>query len=716
MLFNSVFFNGEDLSQYCKIAYPISRKVIPNVNTVVTKVGTQEGEHMMSSNYNERQISIPVVMIGNEKQNRANIRQLARIMTVSKPQPLIFGDEPDRYWLALPYGESNDLAELADQASGTLNFVTYTPYAIGTKSETHTWDSANASIKFFCNFNNKLTGNLNSNPNSAYVGEDISTNLDNPQFYTQEFSQQQYVELYHGLQPQDSTDVVTNYAEYNASSNKTARIMVKFNLVDDIAKSNPGIWSKYNLGTLSQQVAWIKSNIQYLEFRTWATGAGGSNFQYWNGSDWAGTRNMPQGKPDYWLYQINNQAEINTLIDDYGCCYILISALNNTNSFCKLGYIDVRGGLSYDDKASDNQKSDTITIDYEGTYPAPVDIQLQNNTTDNGFIGVVSDDAIIQIGNPTTPETIDNKHSERLIEDNFDNGVSSQWSVNDAKIFFEPDKTKIDGSWSGATLDQGMPGANDKYRIWPEFKQDSGTWNGPTITQTLKQDSSGVAGACNFICQADTRFSCLSNPKEDGVQELIINSSDGKHLAGISMRDEDDSSTDVHLVLYVGDDCIFAADYPALANFVGKISIQKFGQNFLFKIDKIVDGKDWWHWTYSWNDSRYEKTEAASVSFCDLVYGDHKNLDMGLFYIAFDKMNVDQWVQNPNVFHAQDTINIKCDDYKVETFVNNALSVECQDVGSQPILLKPGQNIIKIAYSSYSNRPDVNLSYTPRYI
>lgn len=715
----SIFFNGNDLTKYVDIQIGIIRGLLPALNNQAVKVGTQNGQHFLSHSYDTRIIKIPVSVHGSDIRER--LQGLACSLNVNEPKPLIFDDQPDRYWLAVPSGDST-INELYEYGSGTLEFTCFVPYAIGTTSDNHGWDQASdGAVSFFANLNNKISGNTQSNPNAVYENDAVATNLEQPSYYTQELCQSDYLPLYHSLS--DSNDVVDSYAEYSTTTNgNTARMMVKFNLINALQSSNSGFWKKYEMDTVNDQVTFIKKYIQYLEIRTWACGNGnggyGADFQFWNGTDWTGTHHMDQSQPTYWMYQLNAQQEINQLIDDFGNVYALISASHasdgNTPSTVKLGYIDIRGGLSISGSDTQNSTDNTVTIDYEGTYPTPITVDITNKETDNGFLGVVSADAMVQVGNPTTPEASETQKSERLVNDTFNNGVDSSWTVNQGKIFFEPSTTTIGGSW-GYAVDGGIPGDADHVRIFPWCPKTAGKWNGPSITKTIPKDSSGTLGARNFVLQADVRFS-NNDPQRGGVQELIVCDADGNHLMGISFRDETEESNAVNIVLYVGDNVIFANTYQALSNFTGRLTLQKFGSDLYFKIDKIVNGKDWWVWDYHWNDDSYKDKMATQITFWDGVYADHPELDLGLFSLTFDKYGVDQWTQNPNCFHAEDHIKIACDDHRVLTYVNNALSIENQDVGSKPIMLYPGKNIIKIAYSSWSNRPDVNITYTPRYI
>lgn len=128
----NITFNGEDLTQILS-AVNVNRGILPErINNIYT-IPKRNGAIYDSYRYKEKKIEVEFVIVADD----LNLvrRTLAGILDVAEPAQLIFSDEPDYYWLAVPDGAIN-LSEVLRVGKGTLSFLCAEPYAFkNTQSE-----------------------------------------------------------------------------------------------------------------------------------------------------------------------------------------------------------------------------------------------------------------------------------------------------------------------------------------------------------------------------------------------------------------------------------------------------------------------------------------------------------------------------------------------------------------------------------------------------
>lgn len=115
----SVVFNGHELAEYLGVIRGFDRGVGSSYSPTLKKIGTGTGKKFIETTQDQKVIEMPFVMRNNLIEKR---RELAGILNVSEPKELIFGDEPDKVYYALPTGDV-DVTEKAFLGKGTINWV-----------------------------------------------------------------------------------------------------------------------------------------------------------------------------------------------------------------------------------------------------------------------------------------------------------------------------------------------------------------------------------------------------------------------------------------------------------------------------------------------------------------------------------------------------------------------------------------------------------------
>ncbi|MGV8974551.1 distal tail protein Dit [Lactococcus lactis] len=130
----SVSFNGVDLSELVNGFTSIERNFGSTwTNNLGVEGTTRYGQEFINNYSGAKTITVTFIKNGIPK-DWIRIRQrFARILDVTEPAPLIFDDEPDKVWYAVPDQLpvfSEDIVTL--RATGTITFIVPSGYAVST--------------------------------------------------------------------------------------------------------------------------------------------------------------------------------------------------------------------------------------------------------------------------------------------------------------------------------------------------------------------------------------------------------------------------------------------------------------------------------------------------------------------------------------------------------------------------------------------------------
>lgn len=114
-----ISYNGYDLSEYIKIT-GLNRNIHPPRINDTQSVGRSDGLQLIKSRYNAKSIVVDFVIISDNF--NAERRALAHLLASDTLAPLIFSDEPDKYWNAIVDGAS-DLSEDFRYGRGSITFL-----------------------------------------------------------------------------------------------------------------------------------------------------------------------------------------------------------------------------------------------------------------------------------------------------------------------------------------------------------------------------------------------------------------------------------------------------------------------------------------------------------------------------------------------------------------------------------------------------------------
>lgn len=120
----SVKFNGHELNEYIEVT-KLTRSIGPNRTNSLQKLGMTHGEHYLGYSKGAAIHEMKFAIISDLPEKK---RELAGILDVNEPSELIFGDEPDKYMLAIPDSDV-DFDDEKFYGNGTINWVVPEGYA-----------------------------------------------------------------------------------------------------------------------------------------------------------------------------------------------------------------------------------------------------------------------------------------------------------------------------------------------------------------------------------------------------------------------------------------------------------------------------------------------------------------------------------------------------------------------------------------------------------
>lgn len=359
----------------------------------------------------------------------------------------------------------------------------------------------------------------------------------------------------------------------------------------------------------------------------------------------------------------------------------------------------------------DGQK--VLAVDYGGTHKA-YPVLVASCDSDNGYYGFAnSNGAVLQVGDPEEVDTEDVQKSEILINDTFESGVPSGWTVNAGRTS-TPEADIMTGSWKqcGST--------NKGNGITPNSYGTGSNWHGPGLCKEIPADSQGISGAKNFKVAWQWEWFTYSKTELSNMQFLILGKTNGTRyvLAGVELMDGRPGDFLSSWRLWVngaiiqqssGATNIYSAHDNAWSGINSpECSIQKSGGTITFKLA----GQTW-----SFKNDAYEDLEAAEVMLYAAAHASATVTDhAAFFYVHFRKDAVDVTEDIPNALMPGDIVEM--DTSEAIITVNGTDAPDLGAIGNQweDFVLEPGVNTIICTASTWVTDDTYTMRYREVYL
>ena len=324
-----------------------------------------------------------------------------------------------------------------------------------------------------------------------------------------------------------------------------------------------------------------------------------------------------------------------------------------------------------------NDGSEAVPISYEITHKH-----------ENGYVGIVSEDGVIQYGSVTDQDT-ETRHSEVLLK--YSQATDFDAMTSGKGILASNDNFPMNG-----TL-----GAFEAGLVLQDAGSGSG-WHGGARQVTLPADVNGETGSANFKAMANVQFE-TSKISETGLLEFVIGDTDGNHLASIHIIKSSASDSRCSAIFQVQavekGRVQYEPNSTSVTNFKnGQMYIQKSGELFGF----CFGGK-----TYSYRVPEAKDKKALTITVFLGKYGTNTTVNTMLFKsMSFQKNNVEYTVDIPNRYQEGDIITV--DGETTKMYVNGIPMLGDEVKGSRYFHAKPGTTKVQFYVSDFCDpKPEI---------
>ena len=172
-----VFFGEHEITDYLDVLRGFSFDLSTSRTNKTQAVPGRDGVRYLGSNYDAKIIEMPYQMTRDQQQKK---RELAGILNVKNPQKLIFTNEPDKYYLAVPDG-SFEVDDEEQISKGTINWLVVDGLSHAVNEKTFI-NPTPANRIFKTDFANppKVASSMVANKNDVRYGLAAFTSLQSP--------------------------------------------------------------------------------------------------------------------------------------------------------------------------------------------------------------------------------------------------------------------------------------------------------------------------------------------------------------------------------------------------------------------------------------------------------------------------------------------------------------------------------------------------------
>nr|DAF56802.1 MAG TPA: distal tail protein [Siphoviridae sp. ctKFk2] len=335
----------------------------------------------------------------------------------------------------------------------------------------------------------------------------------------------------------------------------------------------------------------------------------------------------------------------------------------------------------------------TITIQNNGTEWADVDYEI-GHQHENGFIGLVSQYGVIQLGKQEEADGENYEASEELFNGyglfQDDHGTSYQNPENTTQGTLE---VKNVAGYNVMALKGGQ--------------STSGYWNGGMRTLTIPVDSEGRRGAKNFYCYTQHWFE-TGLMGQTGAQTIAFLTGKNEVICSMSINKSDATGNTARIEWFAPGNTLIRREEFQPTAYEGNPFNLKMGchNDFLKEGEKL---RIFWYGSYmERNIPEIKDMECEKIQIWIGQWGDRNLTNQYVTHnylksIWFRKDNVEKYRDVPNRYRAGDVVSIDGESTKV--YVNGMPAKGDEINGSNYPKVPPGTTEVQFCYSSFSSPP-----------
>lgn len=361
------------------------------------------------------------------------------------------------------------------------------------------------------------------------------------------------------------------------------------------------------------------------------------------------------------------------------------------------------------EKTAENYGSSQITLENNGTESVPINIKATMKS-DNGYIAFTLGDRFYQIGKP---EEADGKHYEESVK-LFDDHLYEDkgWLVNQG----------ITPPVTSERLQNGVvkyvkESTNEGYATTKDYGSGN-SWHGASLTKIVPKDVNNkypVNWKVAYRFDFNTDGAVFKGVQVGHTSVTMIDEHDDI-ICSIIFEDTSPVNEYYYMAVFIGNKNVWHTDstFPmakkgvtARGDYGPAVTAEKIGNQVTIRFNNFGICKTF----YVDNP----EAELRKITWYGAAYKDHFHTENNVLRaLHVIKHNVERYEDIPNYFSNGDIVEI--DGASGSVYINDAYDTDVADIGSQPLLLPPGQHTLGIITSSFASVPDVEVTYQERWI
>ena len=361
------------------------------------------------------------------------------------------------------------------------------------------------------------------------------------------------------------------------------------------------------------------------------------------------------------------------------------------------------------EKTAENYGSNQITLENNGTESVPINIKTTMKS-DNGYIAFTLGDRFYQIGKP---EEADGKHYEESVK-LFDDHLYEDkgWLVNQG----------ITPPVTSERLQNGVvkyvkESTNEGYATTKDYGSGN-SWHGASLTKIVPKDVNNkypVNWKVAYRFDFNTDGAVFKGVQVGHTSVTMIDENDDI-ICSIIFEDTSPVNEYYYMAVFIGNKNVWHTDstFPmakkgvtARGDYGPAVTAEKIGNQVTIRFNNFGICKTF----YVDNP----EAELRKITWYVAAYKDHFHTENNVLRaLHVIKHNVERYEDIPNYFSNGDIVEI--DGASGSVYINDAYDTDVADIGSQPLLLPPGQHTLGIITSSFASVPDVEVTYQERWI
>lgn len=368
----------------------------------------------------------------------------------------------------------------------------------------------------------------------------------------------------------------------------------------------------------------------------------------------------------------------------------------------------------FTNKVGSNLLQDYIMVNNPGTEPMELTLEA-TFSSDNGYLGIDTALGAALFGDMTEVDKEPYEKSEVLFNDHMYN--DKDWARNSGKV---PPVTP--NPRQAGTVGFEVESIGEGYVYAIDYGTVVNDWSGPSLTKTVPADSEGayaINWTSDFRLDFNTDGSGTAGPAQVGHQSITYLDQNNNIIVSIVIEDNYGYAEKSDLAIYVRNKRVYDSRnttnyyYTARPGSGNHFYVEKTDEQILIRLVRNNDPKQFDYLFFPFTE---KNVQLRKVTWYAARYKGHEPINNNLLRaITVTKLNVQKWDDIPNKFMNGDILRYGKNGRNIYCTVNNMNELRLRDVGSKTIKVPSGQSIIYIAYSDFSDTPEIVLKGRARY-